>query len=82
MILSAIVRVLWSVVDPILNRIPEISIDYSGISSSSVYQWIRAALYFIPTHTVAAILSLTLALWVLRIVISLLHSLWDSLPIV
>lgn len=82
MILSAIVRVIWSVVDPILNRIPEISIDYGGISSSAIYQWLRAGLYFIPTHTVATILSLTLALWILRIAISLLHSLWDSLPIV
>lgn len=82
MILSAAVRVIWSVVEPVLNRVPEISIDYAGISSSSIYQWIRAGLYFIPTNTVATILALTLALWALRVVIALFHSLWASLPIV
>ena len=80
--MTFIIRVIWNVVNPILNRVPEISIDYAGISSSQIYQWLRAGLYFIPMNTVIAILTLTLALWILRMAIAFLHSLWSSLPIV
>ena len=82
MIFTVAIRAIWAVVNPILNPIPEISIDYAGISSSSIYQWLRAGLYFIPMNTVVTILTLTLALWVLRMAIAFLHSLWSSLPIV
>ena len=82
MIVTAVITVIWNLVQPILNRVPEISIDYAGVSSSSIYQWLRAALYFFPMNTVLAICGLTLALWVLSVVIAFLHSLWASLPIV
>ena len=36
MIFTVAIRAIWAVVNPILNRIPEISIDYAGISSSSM----------------------------------------------
>ena len=82
MIVTAVITALWNIASPILNRVPEISIDYAGVSSSSIYQWLRAALYFVPMNTVLTICTLTLALWVLRVVIAFLHSLWASLPIV
>ena len=82
MIVTAVITAIWNLVQPILNRVPEISIDYAGVTSSSIYQWLRAALYFVPMHTVVTICALTLALWVLRVVIAFLHSLWASLPIV
>lgn len=82
MIPNLFIRMIWTLVSPILSRVPEISIDYAGVTSSSIYQWLRAALYFVPMHTVVTICALTLALWVLRVVIAFLHSLWASLPIV
>ena len=81
MIFTAILRVLWGVASPIWNRVPAISIDYAGVSSSSIFQWLRAALYFFPMNTVVTICALSLALWVLRMGIAFLHSLWASLPI-
>lgn len=82
MITTFVLSIIWDIVNPILNRVPEISIDYAGVSSSSVYQWIRAGLYFFPMNTVVAICTLTMALWILRVVIAFLHSLWNALPIV
>ena len=55
MIVTAVITAIWNLVQPILNRVPEISIDYAGVSSSSIYQWLRAALYFVPMNTVLAI---------------------------
>lgn len=82
MIVTAIIRIIWAIVLPILNKIPSVQINYDGIVTSSVFQYLRAALYFLPMHTVFAIGSIVLALWVLRIVIAVLHSLWKALPIV
>lgn len=82
MIITAVIRAIWHIGGPLVNRIPEISIDYAGVSSTTIYQWLRAALYFFPMHTVLTICTITLALWVLRVIIAFLHSLWASLPIV
>ena len=82
MIVNSLLRVLWAVVSPVLERIPAVNINYDGVVTSSVFQYLRAALYFFPMPTVIKILTIVLALWVLRVIIALLHSLWASLPIV
>ena len=82
MIATVVVSVVWSVVKPLLNYIPTIQINYDGISNSTVFQFLRAGMYFLPTDTVSTILSLVIALWVLRVVIAILHSLWAALPVV
>lgn len=82
MVTTAIINVIWGIVSPILDKVPEISLNYDGIANMTVYQFLKAGLYFLPMETVKNIIALTLALWVLRVVISLLHSLWASLPIV
>ena len=82
MILTAIIKVFWTVVSPILAKIPSVQINYDGIASSGVYQYLRAGLYFFPMDTVLTIGGIVLSLWILRIVIAVLHSLWASLPIV
>ena len=82
MITTAVINVLWSIASPILALIPDIAINYDGIANSTVYQFIRAGLYFLPMETVTKILTLVIALWVLRIVIAFLHSIWAALPIV
>lgn len=82
MIFNPVLRLLWAIVSPVIAKIPSVNINYDGVVTSSVYQYIRAALYFFPMQTVVNILSIVLALWVLRVVIAFLHSLWASLPIV
>lgn len=82
MITTSVIRVLWAIASPILGEIPSVQINYDGIASSGVYQYLRAALYFFPMNTVLTIGGIVLSLWILRIVIAVLHSLWASLPIV
>lgn len=82
MITTAVLTVLWGIIKPLITRIPDLQINYAGLSSMSVYQYLRAGLYFFPMGTVVAILEIILALWVLRVVVAILHSLWDALPIV
>ena len=82
MITTSVIRALWAIARPILGKIPSVQINYDGIASSGVYQYLRAALYFFPMNTVLTIGGIVLSLWILRIVIAVLHSLWASLPIV
>lgn len=82
MITTGVIRVIWGIISPILDKVPEISLNYDGIANMTIYQFLKAGLYFFPMETVKDIITLTLALWVLRVVVSLLHSLWASLPIV
>lgn len=82
MIFNSVIRLLWSFASPIIAKIPSVQINYDGIANSTVFQYLRAGLYFFPMDTVTQILTIVIALWVLRIVIAFLHSLWSALPII
>lgn len=82
MIVTAGLEIIWAIVQPLLSRIPDVAINYDSIASSSVFTYLRAGLYFLPMQTVLQIFTCIIALWVLRIVIAILHSLWAALPIV
>ena len=82
MLITGVLNVIWGIVEPILNRMPSVQINYEGIASTTVFQYIRAGLYFFPMQTVLKIGTIVLALWVFRIIIAFLKALWDALPIV
>lgn len=82
MVFDAVIRLLWNFASPLIAKIPSVQINYDGISNSTIFQYVRAGLYFFPMDTVTQILTIVIALWVLRIVIAFLHSLWSSLPII
>lgn len=82
MIVTAGLSILWAIAQPLIARIPDVTINYDSIASSSVFTYLRAGLYFLPMQTVLQIFGCIIALWVLRIIIAILHSLWSSLPVV
>lgn len=82
MIVGSIISFLWTFAGPLVNRIPDVAINYDGIANSTVYQFLKAACYMLPMDTVHRILSIVLLLWVVRVVIAFLHSVWQALPIV
>lgn len=81
MISTGIINLLWNFAGPIVERIPTVAINYDGIANSSVYQFLSAAAYMLPMPTVIHILQLVVALWLVRVVIAFLHSIWAALPI-
>lgn len=66
---------------PCLLALPTITIDTAAIIDGSFYGFVRAALYFIPVRTVAAILTISLALFILRVIIAFVRTIWDVLPL-
>lgn len=82
MITDGVLSVIWGIVKGPLGSVPDLNINYDGLSNSTVYQYLRAALYLFPMDTVQSIFAITAALWVLRVVIAFFRTLWASLPIV
>ena len=82
MIADALIRAVWGIAYPLVMKIPDVQINYDGLANSTVFQFLQAGMYMLPIGTVTAILTIVVALWVLRIVIAILHSLWAALPIV
>ena len=67
---------------PCIAALPTINIDANAVISSSFYTYIRAGLYFLPTGTVAAILTIQIAIWTFRIIVAVIRAVWDLLPFV
>lgn len=65
----------------LIGFLPTISIDAGAVIAGTAYSYIRAAMYFLPLNTVITILSLVVSLAVFRIVVSLVKTLWDMLPV-
>ena len=80
MITNAIIDFLWGFAAPILNQVPAIELNTVGVWDTGL-QWIQAALYFFPLSDVVAIFAIVLKLWMLRVAVAFLHSLWSALPI-
>ena len=77
----AIFAVLILIVFALIVALPTIHIDEQGAISSPAFQYIRAALYFIPSGTCAAILAIIVGLQVWRVIVTLIKTIWELLPI-
>ena len=82
MIFNPVLDIIWAIVNPILSLIPDVELNTPDGVWDTGLEWIRAALWFFPFNTVMDILSLVLLLWVFRVSVAVLHSIWSSLPIV
>lgn len=72
--------VVTLVVIPCLVAMPTISISYTAVITSSVYSFIRGAMYFLPCGTIAIILGIILALWLFRVLVAVVRTVWALLP--
>ena len=64
----------------ILALLPSINIDKDAVISSSAWAWVMAAMYFIPTHTVVAILSVVVGIGIFSLIVAVVKAIWDILP--
>ncbi len=81
MLKVALFAIIIVAVFALLASLPAIVIDVNTVTASTAWTWIRAALYFIPTHTVVAILGIIVALGVFRLIVALVKTIWDLLPV-
>lgn len=75
--LSAFVLVL--IIIPLIAALPTVSIDVPGVVNGSVYSYIRAGAYFLPMSTVGVILTISLSLFILRMIIAIIKAVKEIL---
>lgn len=78
---TIIIAVVFLLLFGLLMALPSIHIDPNAVVASSAFSFVRAALYFIPVRTCTAILSINLGLWIWRVIVSLVKTIWNLLPI-
>lgn len=81
MVKVVIFVVLLTVVFSALLLLPTIKIDKGQIVESSAFAYVRAAMYFIPVSTAGSILGIVLVLWVFRVIVAVVKTIWSLLPV-
>ena len=84
---QVLATIIFAVIAPLvlftlLPALPVVTLTAETLEASTAWQWIRAALYFIPVHTVVSIGGVILALTLWSLIVSVVKTLWDLLPIV
>lgn len=82
MISEFILDVVFSIVSRILVLLPDVSWSVDSTFFDYLVSFIRCAGYLLPWQTVTAILGLVLDLAIFRIIIAILKTIWDVLPLV
>lgn len=82
MLTTGILAVILKIVSPLVSLFKPINILVNSAFISYVFDVVSGVLYFLPVGTINTILGITLATWVIRVVIAFLRALWGILPIV
>lgn len=84
MISEFLLDVVFNIATFFLDRfnIGNISWDVSGDMISPFFSIVQSICYFLPVGTISAIIALIVAFGIVRIVIRLIITFWDLLPLV
>lgn len=82
MVTEFIIDLVYNIVSGLLSILPDISWDVDSSIFSYFIGILQAAGYMLPMGTVSTIVGLIVSLTVFRIVISLVRTIWDLLPVV
>lgn len=82
MISEFMLNILFNLVSGMLSVLPDVSWNVDLSALQPFFDLISVACYLLPMPTVIAIVSLVLSLTMFRIIISIVKTVWDLLPIV
>lgn len=82
MISEFFLNVIFSIVSGILSMLPDITINVDDSAIEYFFNILRVVCYFLPMGTVIAMVTLIIALSVFRVVIAVIRTIWDLLPLV
>ena len=82
MISEFLLNIVFQIVNGLLSLLPSISVPTTMARDSTFFGMVRCVLYLLPLDTVGVIVGLLVAITGFRIVISIIKTIWDLLPIV
>ena len=81
MIVEALLKLVQNLV---ISKMPNMNLDFSGVDAAleTVRPFVSMACYVLPVDTIRQILSITLAIFAFKIIVALIKTLWDLIPLV
>ena len=73
---------VFALVMGVLSLLPDVSWPVNASLITNALEWLKVVCYILPLGTIKAILVIIVILQAFRIVISLIKTIWDILPIV
>lgn len=81
MIVDTVLNAVFSVVNTILSPIPTVAIDLDPSLLAAFYQYMQLVLWILPCGTIISILGIHLTICIFRIVVSVIKTIWQLLPL-
>lgn len=82
MISEFFINLVFDIVEGLLTILPDISWSVESSFFDYLISFIKMVGYLLPWGTVTMICSLVVALSIFRIVVSIIKTIWDLLPLV
>ncbi len=82
MISETFLNIVFGIVEGLLGLLPNISWDVSTAGITAFVSILRMAFYLLPMDTISRIIGLIISIIAFKIIISLLKTIWDILPLV
>ncbi len=81
MILDTVLTAVFSVVNKILSPIPDVAVDLDPSLLAAFYEYCKLVLWILPCGTIVSILGIHLAICLFRIIVSIIKTIWQLLPL-
>lgn len=83
MIIDVLLNIIAGVINVLLFPLEVINIGVDFLAGiPAVYKFLQVVVYILPWSNILPLIVLIIAIFILRIVISLIKTIWDLLPIV
>lgn len=82
MISEFFINIIFNIVTGLFSLLPDVTWNVESTAFTYFLDILKIAGYMLPMDTVAAIAGLIVALTTFRIIISIVRTIWDLLPLV
>lgn len=89
MISEFLIEIIWLIITPVINIAPGITGIIENLLQSTTFisaigvfkEYLELVTYLIPVHAFKPIFALIIAIWLFKVVVNILKTLWGILPI-
>lgn len=81
MIIEAVLDFVFNIVEGLLGMLPDVQWNIEGTAFTVFLDYVEMVCYLLPMGTILQIVSIVVGLITFKIVISLIKTIWDLLPL-
>lgn len=81
MIVEAVLELVFKAVEGLLGMLPDVQWNLEGSAFTVFLDYVEMVCYLLPMGTILQIVSIVVGLITFKIVIALIKTIWDLLPL-